>query len=294
MAASGKADPGQYYVDHHLTNLVYGKHPDGHWGFVHNSEELAEMGFWAFNVDTLFFSVLMAIVAFLFFLFVAKRATSGEPGRLQSMIEMLVDLANNESRNAVKHGDIRFIAPVALVIFGWIALMNSLKFLPVDLLDRFMHWTGISEVLHYGRLVPTTDLNGPLGIAVGVLLLCFFYSVKVKGFGGFVKEWFTAPFGSFIILWPFNFIMNIIEYASRTVSLAMRLFGNMFAGEIIFLLIALIGAKAGLSAIGAASVAGHLFLGSLWAIFHIMIVFLQAYIFMMLTLAYLGLAHEDH
>lgn len=302
---AGGAYTTESYVDHHLTNLKYGELPAGtpdcHGGFLETAAwkladceaQVEAMPFWSFNVDTILFSVLAAIIIFLFFLFVARIATSGIPGRLQSAVEFLVDMVNTEAKNSV-HGDIRFIAPVALVIFAWIALMNAFDFLPVDLLDRLMYWTGASESIHFGRLVPTADLNAPLGIAVGVLILCFFYSFKIKGVSGFVKEWFTAPFGSFPILWPINFVMNIIEYSARTVSLAMRLFGNMFAGEILFLLIATLGAKAALTGLGVASIAGHVVMGSLWAIFHILIVFLQAYIFMMLTLAYLGLAHEDH
>jgi len=165
--------------------------------------------------------------------------------------------------------------------------MNSLDFLPVDLFSKLFYWTGLDSIITHHRVVPTADLNGTLGIALGVFMLMIYYSFKIKGPGGFIRELFTAPFG--IWMAPFNLLLNIIEFAAKTVSLAMRLFGNMYAGELLFLLIALLGSTA--TALG---FIGHVIAGSLWAIFHILIVFLQAFIFMMLTLVYIGQAHEGH
>ena len=165
--------------------------------------------------------------------------------------------------------------------------MNSLDFLPVDLFARFFHYFGLEETFEHHRVVPTADLNGTLGIAIGVLFLMLYYNVKIKGVGGFVHELFAAPFGIYFA--PFNLLLNIIEFAAKTVSLGMRLFGNMFAGELIFLLIALLG-----STLTVFGIFGQILAGSIWAIFHILIVFLQAFIFMMLTLVYLGQAHEGH
>jgi len=214
----------------------------------------------------------------------ARKATSGVPGRFQAFVEMVVEMVEDQSK-AIVHGDRTFIAPLALTVFVWVALMNSLDFLPVDLVSGIMRLAGMEEIHH--RIVPTADLNGTLGIALGVLALMLYYSVKIKGAGGFIHELFAAPFG--IWLAPFNLLLNIIEFAAKTVSLGMRLFGNMYAGELLFLLIALLG-----SAATAFGFVGHVIAGSIWAIFHILIVLLQAFIFMMLTLVYLGQAHEAH
>jgi F-type H+-transporting ATPase subunit a len=195
-------------------------------------------------------------------------------------------MVDNQAKSIV-HGDRSFIAPLALTVFVWVALMNSLDFLPVDMFSAFFHWAGLEGVFPHHRVVPTADLNGTMGIALGVLALMLFYSVKIKGLGGFIHELFAAPFG--IWMAPFNLLLNIIEFAAKTVSLAMRLFGNMYAGELLFLLIALLGSTA--TAFG---FVGHVIAGSLWAIFHILIVVLQAFIFMMLTLVYIGQAHEGH
>ncbi len=170
--------------------------------------------------------------------------------------------------------------------------MNCLDFLPVDLFGQFFAWTGLDSTFPYHRVVPTADLNGTLGIALGVLALVFYYNIKIKGLGGWIHEWFTAPFGPWMA--PFNVLLNLIEYVARTVSLAMRLWGNMYAGELVFLLIALLGSAAALSLGGSLLFVGHVIAGSIWAIFHILIVLLQAFIFMMLTLVYLGQAHEGH
>jgi F-type H+-transporting ATPase subunit a len=182
----------------------------------------------------------------------------------------------------------KFVAPVALTVFLWIFVMNSMDFLPVDLLPRI--WAMITGNEHaYLRVVPTADLNGTLGMSIGVLLLCIYYNVKIKGFGGWVHELFTAPFGSHPLLYPVNFLMQMIEFLAKTVSHGMRLFGNMYAGELVFMLIALLGGTATVFGF-----VGHIVAGSIWAVFHILIVALQAFIFMMLTLVYIGQAHESH
>jgi F-type H+-transporting ATPase subunit a len=195
-------------------------------------------------------------------------------------------MVEDQSKSII-HGDRSFIAPLALTVFVWVALMNSLDFLPVDLFAQAFTWLGLTDVFPYHRVVPTADINGTMGIALGVLVLMIYYGIKIKGFGGWIHELFAAPFG--IAMAPFNLLLNVIEYAAKMVSLAMRLFGNMFAGELLFLLIALLGSTATIF-----GVVGHIIAGSIWAIFHILIVFLQAFIFMMLTLVYLGQAHEGH
>ena len=227
----------------------------------------------------------------------ARKATAGVPSRFQAAIEFVVELVEDQSK-AIVHGDRSFIAPLALTVFIWVSLMNSMDFLPVDLFATIFRALGIHSAEGHEpffRVVPTADLNGTFGMALVVFAAMIYYNIKIKGLGGFVKELFTAPFGAHPALWIFNLGMNIIEFAAKTVSLAMRLFGNMFAGELIFLLIALLGATwVGFTAQSVLLAGLHVALGSVWAIFHILIVFLQAFIFMMLTLVYIGQAHEGH
>lgn len=273
-AAGSHASPtASEYITHHLGHLS-NKHQD----FV--------VDFSVFNMDTIFWSITTGIIGCLFMWMAARKATSGVPGRFQAAVEMLVEMVEDQSKSIV-HGDRSFIAPLALTVFVWVALMNSLDFLPVDMFSALFGLLGVEHLFPYHRVVPTADLNGTLGISLGVLALMLYYSVKIKGLGGWIHELFAAPFG--IWMAPFNLLLNIIEYAAKTVSLGMRLFGNMYAGELLFLLIALLGSMA--TAFG---VIGHIIAGSIWAIFHILIVFLQAFIFMMLTLVYLGQAHEGH
>lgn len=261
------------YITHHLGHLS-----NKHQSFV--------VDFSVVNLDTIFWSVLMGVIGCLLLWKAARRATSGVPGRFQAAVEILVEMVENQSKSIV-HGDRSFIAPLALTVFVWVALMNSLDFLPVDMFSQAFNYLGLTHVFPYHRVVPTADLNGSLGIAIGVFILMIYYNLKIKGIGGWVHELFAAPFG--IWMAPFNLLLNIIEYAAKTVSLGMRLFGNMYAGELLFLLIALLGSMA--TTFG---IVGHVIAGSIWAIFHILIVFLQAFIFMMLTLVYLGQAHEGH
>ena len=271
--AAAHAPTASEYIKHHLAHYS-------------NHHQTSVVDFSIINMDTIFWSVFCGVVGSLIMWLAARRATSGVPGRFQAAVEIIFEMVDNQAK-AIVHGDRSFIAPLALTVFVWVALMNSMDFLPVDAPSALINLLGLGEVFPYQRVVPTADLNGTLGISLGVFALMIYYSVKIKGFGGFMHELFAAPFG--IAMAPFNLLLNIIEYAAKTVSLGMRLFGNMFAGELLFLLIALLGAMA--TTFG---FVGHVIAGSIWAIFHILIVFLQAFIFMMLTLVYIGQAHEGH
>jgi len=261
------------YIVHHLTHLT----STGH-------KQASVIDWSVINVDTLFWSIGTGLLAVFLLARAARSATSGVPGRFQAAVEILVEMVESQSKSIV-HGDRSFIAPVALTVFMWVLFMNAMDFLPVDLLPNIGAMLGF----HYQRVVPTADLNGTLGISIGVLLLCLYYNIKVKGLGGWVHELFTAPFGNHPLLYPINFAMQLIEFTAKTVSHGMRLFGNMYAGELVFMLIALMGSTATVGGF-----LGHVVAGSIWAIFHILIVVLQAFIFMMLTLVYIGQAHEGH
>jgi F-type H+-transporting ATPase subunit a len=271
--AAAHAPTASEYIVHHLTHLS-----------TRHQEKIID--FTIFNMDTIFWSVVIGILGCTFMYLAARRATSGVPGRFQAMVEMVVEMVEDQSK-AIVHGNRAFIAPLALTVFVWVLLMNAMDFLPVDLFHPLFNLLGLH--IEYHRPVPTADLNGTLGMALGVFALMLFYNVKIKGLGGFVHELFCAPFGSHPALWIPNLGLNIIEFVAKTVSLGMRLFGNMYAGELIFLLIALLGSTATWWGFGM-----HVVAGSIWAIFHILIVLLQAFIFMMLTLVYVGQAHEGH
>jgi len=286
MASAEHGPTASEYIVHHLQHFA-------------SSKQSFIVDFSVFNLDTIFYSVLSGLITILFLRAAARRATSGVPGRLQGFVEMLVEMVESQSKSIV-HGNREFIAPLALTVFCWIVVMNTWDLLPVDLLPRIWESVGPAvgavEDPHqaYMRIVPTADLNGTLGMSLGVLCLMLYYSVKIKGAGGFVHELFCAPFGSNPLLWLPNFALNLIEFAAKTVSLGMRLFGNMYAGELVFMLIALLGSAAALSMGGAFAFVGHVIAGSIWAIFHILIVLLQGFIFMMLTLIYIGQAHTAH
>ena len=293
MAAASDVSPQSYYIQHHLVhfnNIGEKQSAIAHFGVV--------------NYDSLFWSILMGLVVVFFLWRAARRATSGVPGRFQAFVEMLVDMVEDQAKSIVPNETSRrFVSPLALTVFLWIVMMNALDLVPVDLLPRLFAWTGLGahhgDFLYYHRILPTADLNIPMGMSLGVLLLMFYYGIKIKHPGGFVKELFSAPFHGHgvvaLLLAPFNLLLNAIEYAAKSVSLGMRLFGNMFAGELIFMLIALLGgAWTGLNASSIGLGIGHLLAGSIWAIFHILIVLLQGFIFMMLTLVYIGQAHEGH
>ena len=268
------------YIVHHLTNLTQTGEPQ---------KNIVDFSY--INLDTIFFSVLTGLIGLLFLMWVARKVTSDTPNRVQTAVESLVEMVEEQSSSIV-HGDRTFIAPLALTLFFWVVLMNALDLVPVDLAGWLI---GVLHLpLPYTRIVPTADINAPIGMSFGVLLLMLFYSFKIKGAGGFVHELFSAPFG--IAMAPFNLLLNIIEFLAKAVSLGMRLFGNMFAGELIFLLIALMGTAWSWDNLGMSIGLGlgHWIAGSVWAIFHILIILLQAFIFMMLTLVYLGQAHDAH
>ena len=276
------------YIKHHLTNLTFGKLPDGSWGIAHDAEQAKEMGFWAIHLDTMFWSLLTGIVFLYLFKKAADSATSGVPGRLQNFVEWLVDFINESVRGSFTARNY-LVAPLALTIFVWVFLMNLMDLVPVDLIP----WVSGLLGIHFMKVVPTTDPNATFGMAIGVFVLVLYYSIKVKGIGGFMGELTLQPFSAKnplikILFIPINFILEFVSLIAKPVSLALRLFGNMYAGEMIFILIAIMfsaGAVMGLFG-------GVLQLG--WAIFHILIITLQAFIFMTLTIVYLDMAHSEH
>ncbi len=251
------------------------------------------------NYDSIIWSLLTGVLGIFFFWKAARSATSGVPGRFQAAVEILVEFVDTQAKGIVHNANSRkLVAPLALTVFIWIFLMNAMDFLPVDLLpviwEKIWVALGHSPDHAYHRVVPTADLSVTLGLSVSVLVVCIVYNIKIKGLGGWVHELFTAPFGSHPVLWPFNFIFQMIEFAAKTVSHGMRLFGNMYAGELLFMLIALMGSALAVSASGIMLPLAHILAGTVWSIFHIMIVALQAFVFMMLTLVYVGQAHDTH
>ena len=283
-ASSTKALQPTEYILEHLTNF----NSTGH-------AQTAIVDFSILNYDTIFWSLTMGLLAVGLLALAARRVTSGVPGRFQALVEMLVELVDTQSKNIV-HGDRTYIAPLALFVFCWIVFMNTLDLIPIDWVNGV---NAILSIFHlhipHHKVVPTTDLNGTLGMSVSVLLIILYYSVKIKGIGGFAHELVSAPFGAKWFLAPFNLMINLIEYIAKTITLGMRLFGNMYAGELLFLLIALLGSMwtfgVDLSILG---FVGHVIAGAAWAIFHILVILLQAFIFMMLTLVYIGQAHSHH
>jgi F-type H+-transporting ATPase subunit a len=274
-AARVPSDNPSEYIVHHLTNWTIGD------------------GFWSFNVDTWLMALLVGLVFLWLFRKVAARATSGVPGRMQAFVEIIVEFVDDSVKGIVHNATSRkLIAPLALTIFVWVWLMNALDFLPVDLVPHAAHSAGAD----FWKTVPTADLNTTFGLSLSVLALMIYYNIKIKHIGGWIHELFMSPFGKNPLLWIPNFILNIIELLAKPVSLAMRLFGNMYAGELVFLLIALLGAGlfTHFSGGAVAGFIGQVVAGSGWAIFHILIVTLQAFIFMMLTVVYLGMSHEGH
>lgn len=281
--ASGSAPTSGEYVVHHLQHLQ-------------NKAPASVADFSVVNFDSLFFSVSLGILTCFILWLAARRVTSGVPGRFQAAVEFLVEMVDSQAKGIVHNAESRkFVAPLALTVFVWIWLMNFMDLIPVDLIPQLWHWAGPAMGLpDYMRVVATADLSVTMGLSVAVLLICIYYNLKIKGVGGWVHELFTAPFGSHPLLWPANFLMQIIEFVAKTVSHGMRLFGNMYAGELIFILIALMGGAWSLSATGIGLAIGHLIAGTAWAIFHILIITLQAFVFMMLTLVYIGQAHDAH
>lgn len=286
-AGHGGQTAGEYIV-HHLT----------HW---RNKELVGPFDLTVINIDSAIFSILLGVLGCFLLWKAARKATSGVPGRFQAAVEILVEMVDAQAKGIVHNAESRkLVAPLALTVFVWIFLLNAMDLLPVDLLPAI--WAAIygaagHDPHHaYMRSVPTADLSVTMGLSLGVLITCLVYNVKIKGAGGWIHELFTAPFGNHWALYPFNFLMQMIEFVAKTVSHGMRLFGNMYAGELIFLLIALMGgAFASVSlGTGIALAIGHIIAGSAWAIFHILIITLQAFVFMMLTLVYIGQAHDHH
>jgi F-type H+-transporting ATPase subunit a len=269
MAAGKELSPSEY-IQHHLTFF---------------QKPIGEGGFWTVNVDSVLTAVLLGVLGLGFLWWVVRGATSGVPNKRQAFVELLFDFIDEQVKGIFHHGDRnRFIAPLALTVFVWVVLMNAMDFLPADWVALATH--GISE--HGFRIVPTADVNTTFALALSVWVMMIGFSISAKGLGGWLHELFCAPFGSNPLLWPANLLFNLVEYVSKPLSHSLRLFGNMYAGEILFLLLWL-WAATGL----AGTVFGSL-LGLGWAIFHILIVLLQAYIFMMLTVVYLAMAHEHH
>jgi len=256
------------YIAHHLTFMV---------------KQVGTTSFWSVNVDTVVMSVLLGFVGLGFMWWVTRKATSGVPSKTQAFVELAVGFVNDQVKG-IYQGDSLWVAPIALTVFVWVVLMNAMDFLPVDILAAGLGAVG----LHNWRLVPTADINTTFALALTVFALMIIYGIKAKGLSGWTKELFVAPFGNHFLLWTFNFLFQMVEWISKPLSHSLRLFGNIYAGEIIFLLLAM------LAAAGAGWVPVALFFNVVWAIFHILIVALQAYIFMMLTVVYISMAHEHH
>jgi F-type H+-transporting ATPase subunit a len=257
MSAEGQTTTE--YIQHHLTNLHAGE------------------GFWTFHVDTLLVSLVMGLIVFGTMWLVARKATAGVPGRLQNFVEMVVDMVDTQVKDTF-HGKSAVIAPLALTIFVWIFALNAMDVIPVDLLPLVASWFGVSHL----KVVATTDLNATFAMSISVFFLIYFYSFKIKGFKGFSKEILFSPFGKNPLLIPVNILFRVVEDIAKPISLALRLFGNMYAGEMVFILIALLPWYL------------QWMLGAPWAIFHLLIITLQAFVFMMLTVVYLSMAHESH
>lgn len=273
------ADSPSEYIKHHLTNLVYGRKSDGTWGFADSAQEAAEMGFWAVNVDTMGWSLGLGVLFCVIFGLAAKRATAGVPGGLQNAVEMIVDFIDETVSSIFTHKN-DLIAPMALTVFVWVFFMNLMDLVPVDLIPLTAQQLGVE----YMKVVPSTDPNITLGMALAVFLLVLYYSVKVKGLGGFLKELLCHPFPWYFA--PVNLVLEGVTLLAKPVSLGLRLFGNLYAGEMIFILIALM-------------FSGGLLVGVLggvlqwaWAMFHVLIITLQAFIFAVLTVVYLAQAHD--
>lgn len=284
--AAGTGPTAGEYIGHHLTHLQ-------------NKPMKGVVDFSVYNYDSIFWATLIGVVMTYFLWRAARSATSGVPGRFQAAVEILVEMVDNQSKSIIHNAESRkFVSPLALTVFVWIFALNAMDFLPVDLIPRIWEVifgaAGHDPHHAYMRVVPTADLSTTLGLSTSVLLICIYYNIKIKGLGGWIHELFCAPFGAHPLLWIPNFVMQMIEFAAKTVSHGMRLFGNMYAGELLFMLIALMGGAAALSLSGIMLTIGHIIAGSIWSIFHILIVALQAFIFMMLTLVYVGQAHDAH
>jgi len=269
------------YIQHHLQNLVFGNHPEHGWGLAHSAEEAAQMGFWAIHVDSLLWSIGLGALFCALFFRAAQKASTGVPSGFQNFAEWIIEFIDNTVKDSF-HGHNKMVAPLALTIFVWVFLMNLMDLIPVDLVPWLLSLVGV----HYQKIVPSTDPNVTLGMALAVFGLMLYYSFRIKGIG-FIKELTLHPFNHWAFI-PVNLFMEVVGLLAKPFSLGLRLFGNMYAGEMIFILIAtMYSAGLILGVFG-----GFLQMG--WAIFHILIITLQAFIFMVLTVVYLSMAHEDH
>ena len=292
MAAEGHAPTAGEYITHHL------QHWQKNFALV-DQKQHGIVDFSVFNLDSLIYSVVLGFLAVFFLWRAARKATSGVPGRFQAAVEILVEMVDNQAKGVIHNEKSRkVVGPVALTVFVWIFFMNAMDMLPVDWLPKlwgnYVAATGHDPHHAYMRVVPTADLSTTLSMSTFVLMLCLFYNIKIKGLGGWGHELISAPFGAHPVLWPFNFAMQMIEFLAKTVSHGMRLFGNMFAGELVFMLIALMGGGWALTGTGIGLAIGHIIAGTVWTLFHILVIVLQAFIFMMLTLIYIGQAHDAH
>ena len=284
------------YIQHHLQHLQTNFS-------LESVKQSSIVDFSLFNLDSLIYSVLLGVIGCFFLWRAARKATSGVPGRFQAAVEILSEMVDSQAKGVIHNAKSRkLVSPLALTVFVWIFLMNAMDMLPVDVLPRIwamLYGAAGHDPEHaYMRVVPTADLSTTLGLSVSVLLVCLVYNIKIKGIGGWSHELIAAPFGDHWFLYPVNFLMQMIEFTAKTVSHGMRLFGNMFAGELVFMLIALMGGVwawqfnplTGMFWLGF----GHVVAGTVWSIFHILVITLQAFIFMMLTLIYVGQAHDSH
>jgi len=267
---AGKEFNATDYIQHHLSFF---------------RAPLGEGEFWTLNVDTVVTSVVLGVLGLGLIWSVVRGATSGVPNRRQAFVELLIEFVDEQVKGLFHHGDRnKFIAPTALTVFVWVTLMNAMDWLPVDVVSAILHLLGFEE----WRPVPTADVNATFALSISVFLMSIYFAISAKGLGGWIHELFCSPFGKNALLWPANFLFNMVEYVSKTLSHSLRLFGNIYAGEILFFLLWL------WAATGLVGTFFGFLLGLGWAIFHILIVLLQAYIFMMLTVVYLSMAHEHH
>ncbi len=293
MATEGQAPTASEYIRHHLQHLQMDFSFQG-------AKQSSIVDFSVFNLDSVFYALILGSLACFVMWRAARAATAGVPGRFQAALEILVEMVESQAKGVIKNAKSRkLVSPLALTVFIWIFLMNAMDMLPVDAIPHLWHTVGPAVGFKdYMRVVPTADLSTTLGLSVSVLLICIFYNIKIKGLGGWSHELIAAPFGDKWFLAPVNLLMQLIEFLAKTVSHGMRLFGNMFAGELVFMLIALMGGVwawqfnpiSGGFWLGI----GHVIAGTVWSLFHILVITLQAFIFMMLTLIYVGQAHDAH
>ena len=282
--ASAEAQTSAEYIRHHLTNLTYGRHPNGNWGLAHSAEEAEAMGFWSVHVDSMAWSIGLGLVFLALFRHAARHATAGVPGGLQNFVEMIVDFIDETVASIFSHKN-PLIAPLALTIFVWVFLMNLMDLVPVDWVPELAKLLGV----HYMKIVPSTDPNITMAMALSVFVLILYYSFKCKGIGGFLAELSFHPFPSKLLA-PVNFVLEFVTLVAKPLSLGLRLFGNLYAGEMIFVLIALM-----FSAGFVFALAGGVF-QFIWAAFHLIVITLQAFVFAVLTVVYLAQAHaaDEH